>query len=532
MEINNIKKESFMGGIFSPDMMNGGSGCIISSVVCNRTATADVGGDFNIPEHMPEMRKLIKVDVRPSAPSDFISGSGIQVNGGIEYRALYLGTDGEIYCAPFLGEYSLSVPFNDGVSAADMDKVSVTSTVYPESAVSRVGGSRRLSIRSRLSARVLALDEKKKDGYLSAPCDGHIQRLIKKKRYCTERHGVKDDTELVCSVDTSENGVRYICSDCRVFIEDAICGDGYADCRGFVSVKHIMSRDGKPYILTDKLQLSETIEADGLAAGSSVCVSGVCTEISVAAPVADDMSDKITVVMRLRLEASGFSCGEMEYVKDAYSTEFDCDLKTESSVLPSLLACKNGNMTFSASTELSEMGLSDGMSDIIDVSGSAAAEAAEFDGDKWTVSGKCRFNVIYGGEENGDVSSFETELPFKYEFDGEAGESDRFECSVTAMDVRARNDGERMTFDCELALSCYILGKDEAEIITDIVIGDRNDRGSRGFTVCYPDKSDSLWSVAKRYRAPIAETAKENGINGGADADNIGISDGTKYMIV
>lgn len=532
MEMKNTKKDGFMGGIFSPEMTNTGSVCLVSAVVCNRNVTADVGGDFNIPEHMPEIRKLIKVDIRPSAPSNFISGSGIQLNGGIEYRAIYLGSDGEVYCAPFSGEYSLLAPFNDGVSISDIDKASVSARVCPESAVSRVGGSRRINIRSRLLARVLALDEKKIDGGAGNACDGHLQRLIKKNTYCTERHGMKDDAELVCSVPAAENGARYICSDCRVFVEDAICGDGYADCRGFVSVKHIMSRDGKPYILTDRIPFSETVEVDGLTSGSAVCISGTCTEISVAAPVSDELSDKMNVTMRLCLEASGFSRGEMEYVKDVYSTEFECDTGTESYKLPSLLACRNGNMTFSASAELSEAGAPERMSEIIDVSGSARAESVELCGDKWTVSGKCRFFAICGGEEEGEISSFETEFPFKYEFEGDAGVADRFGCDINVMDVRARSDGERVSFDCELALSCYILCNEEVKAVSETIMGERNERGRKGFTVCYPDKGDSLWSVAKRYRASVLETAKENGINGGADADSIGLPDGTKYMIV
>lgn len=531
MEINNIKNDGSIGGIFHTDMVGGGSACIINQVVCNRTVSAEVGGDFSLPEHMPEIRRLIKVDIHPTAPSNYISGSGIQVSGGIEYRAVYLGSDGEIYCAPFLGEYNLSAPFNDGVSASDIDKVSVSACVYPESAVSRVGGQRRINIRSRLLAKILALDEKKKDGGAGSAYDGHVQRLIKKKPYCTERHGVKDDAELACSVDVSD-GVRYICSDCRVFIEDAVCGDGYADCRGFVSVKHMMSRDGKPYIVTDRIPLSETVEVDGLSAGSDVCVSGVCTEISVASPAMEELSDKMNVTVRICLEASGFSCGEMEYVKDAYSTEFECHPKTETHILPSLLACKNGNMTFSASEKLSDIGAPEAFSDIVDVSAVARAESVELDGSKWTVSGKCRFCVMFCGEGEGDISSFEAELPFKYEFDGNAGDADRFDCAVTAMDVRTRSDGERMAFDCELALSCYILGKEEAEAVTELVMGDRNEAGRKGFTVCYPENSDSLWSVAKRYRAPVRETAKENGIGSGSDADSIGLPDGTKYMIV
>ena len=531
MEINNIKKDGFMGGIIAPDAMAGHSLCLVNEVICNRAVTSEIGGDFNIPEHMPEMRKLIKVDVCPTTPSSFVSGSGIQLNGGIEYKAVYLGSDGEVYCVPFSGEYSFSVPFNEGVSVSDIDKATVSAFVSPESAVSRVGGARRINIRSRLLARVLALDEKKKDGGAGTTCDGHIQRLINKRQYCTERHGKKDDAEIVSYINALENGVRYLCSECRVFVEDAMSGDGYIDCRGLVSVRHTMSREGELYVVADKIPFSETVEVDGISSGAAVCVKGFCTEISMAPQTVDDISEKMGVTMRICLEGSGFTRGEIECVKDVYSTEFECTPKTEKYTLPVLLACKNGNVTFSATRDLAETGASDTITNIVDVSGTARAEGISFDDGKWTVGGKCRFCVIYSEEEDG-ISTFETEFPFKYEFEGDGGELDRFDCSVTVMDVRARNDGEKITFDCELALSYYVLGKQEVEVVTETVIGCRREKGSCGFTVCYPDKSDSLWSVAKRYRASVLETAKENGINSGADADSIGLPDGTKYMIV
>ena len=525
MNYNNLSG-GIGGGIIAPDKRR----CTVSTSVCNKKVTLDVGGEFTFADHLPEIRKLIKVDVKPMPPAKFISGNSIQLSGGIEYAALYLGSDGEIYGCSFPGEYSFSVPF-DGSQASGNE---VSAAVYPESAVSRVSGGRRINIRCRLASCVDVQGADDLDCGMGIPSEDHMQKLVKNTQYSNRIIGIKDDTELVDEVDTSEEGVKYISSDCRIFIESAESGDGYADCRGYASVKHLMCREGgELYTITNKIPFSETVEMDKLAAGSPVCVSGTCADINMDVQVSDDIGEgRMKLLLRICLDASAFNQSSVEYVKDVYSTKKQCVSENEIHRLPILLACKNGNMTFSGYNELEQMGITTDSVNISDVSGNAVCENVMFDGGKYVINGKCRFGIVYYTENAPDMSYAECELPFRYEFDGNEGDISQYGCTVNIIDPRARCDGERVQFDCEMAISCFVLGENEIEVVSSVRMDGENNGNKCGFTVCYPSKDDSLWDVAKRYCSNVKETAKENGMDASADPDEIRLPEGIKYMIV
>ena len=532
MENNNFKN-GIIGGILSPDLPLENKEKVISTVICNKIASADVGGEFTLPEHMPDIRKLVKVEVRPSPASEFLSGGGIQMGGGIEYIAVYLGSDGCVYSASFPGEYNFSIPFDEG-SAGGTEGAYTFSNVSPESAVSRVSSPRRINVRCRLAAKATVLKPKALECGASVPNEDHIQKLCKKTPFFTELRGCKDDVELVDSVDTSEEGVRYLYSDCKVFVEDAVSGDGYADCRGYALSKHFMcGENGEFYTVSNKIPFSEAVEIDGLSAGSLVCVSGACSDIGVNMQEIDTEADgKMRLVIRIKLDAAAFNEGELEYVKDVYSTDCECSPECETNRLPLLLACKNGNMTFSGSEDFSAMGISGEIVNVIDVSAGARCESVTCENNKCVVNGKCRFGMICMGENTEDIGYSECELPFRYEFDGISGEVSRYECSIVASEPRVRRDGDKISFDCELSVSCFALGEGEAKTVSAVKMECMAKKEKRGFTVCYPDKNDSLWSVAKRYRASVLNTARSNGMSDVADADDIRLPDGKKYMIV
>ena len=516
--------------IFAADNSNGGAA--VSRTLCERTLSVDAGGDFELPTHFPEISKLIKVNVRPSAPTRFISGSGVQINGGIDYSAIFLGSDGEIYCASFPDEYSVSAPF-EGDSGALADKIEVSAKVCPDNVTCRVSGAARISIRCRLSVKVLALTEDKRDFGLRSENGGRYLKLIKKVPSCKGLFGVKDDMVLTSSVDTSKDGTRYLYSDCKVLVTDTAAGDGYVDCRGYAAIRHLMTYKGEIYSVSDKISFSETVELDGACSSASVSVAGLCTEaIPVTCDFGAESDGKTEISVKLCLTAAALVPCEREYVKDMYSSERECTLELAGATLPTLVACKNGNMTFGGREELSKLGISSEVMNIFDVSGVARVESVEKDGDAFVAKGKARFSFVYSGAETGEYTLAECELPFRYEFEGNGDGVSRFDAAVSVVEPRARVEGERISFDCELAFSICAFG--DSEICSVVAVkGEGAERKERkGITICYPDASESLWSIAKRYGAPFEDVARENGLDRTADADEISMPAGARFMII
>ena len=161
------------------------------------------------------------------------------------------------------------------------------------------------------------------------------------------------------------------------------------------------------------------------------------------------------------------------------------------------------------------------------------------DSGRYLISGKCRFSLILvndivsdGGEISPEYSAAEVELPFKYECAEEGKSFEIGKVKLENIGARARIDGDRLELGCEIAIACDILDSEEAEAVCSLSVGETAERVKNGFTVYYPDKNDTLWSISKKYRARVDHTAEENGIELFSDADSEETMAGVKYMIV
>ena len=73
-----------------------------------RAVTAEVAGDFTLPDYQPEIKRLLRIGVNLLPPDPDQAGGDL--TGRMDYSVLYVGGDGGIYCAPLSTEYRLEIP--------------------------------------------------------------------------------------------------------------------------------------------------------------------------------------------------------------------------------------------------------------------------------------------------------------------------------------------------------------------------------------------------------------------------------------
>jgi len=538
MKTNRVYTDGKAGAVLSFEDVSGGSDCLVRVGICRKTVSVDVGGDYVIPEYMPEIRKLIRIDVRPSPPTRFASASEARIGGSLEYGTLYVGADGKLYSAEFSAEYDTSVPFDESSEYDPSENITVIADILPESVSGRVMGARKINVKCRLSARVGALGGRriKNDG---VPADDHIQRLCKKQEHFTELVGTNDEIELYFEPEFEGNAGECICSDCEVFVEEASSGEGYVDCKGYVFVRMMIrgEHDGT-YTLSRKIPFSEIVEIEGNKTESCCCAYGTCTYVKPEWKNDDGdgaSENKKRVRVGICLNATAFKRGELEYIKDAYSTERECSIETEEYALISEAFCKNGNMTFEAVCDDEETALD--AEGAVDVAAYASADEVEREDGKCFVKGKCRFCVVHKSNEldgGAEMLSLEKEFPFRYEFPDSLGENGnaRIECRAFAIDPRVRTENGTAKFGCELAIVYKMTVEKKISCIKAVRLGEVHPKKKSGFTVCYPDRSDDLWSVAKKYKTTAADITADNGIDAVSELDTAYLPEGKKYIIV
>jgi len=133
------------------------------------------------------------------------------------------------------------------------------------------------------------------------------------------------------------------------------------------------------------------------------------------------------------------------------------------------------------------------------------------------------------GEE---ISAQEFELPFRYETDGGTNPPTEYTAAVTPISCRARADGERIGIDAELAVGLALRGETRFDTVTEATFKEPVNRGSAVYTICYPSREDTLWSVAKRYHRPVSTVSDINSLTGAPAADSADSLSGISYLLV
>ena len=62
--------------------------------LCDRTVNTEINGEYTLPDYQPEIRRLLNVGLTVLPPAKYVGAGGVELNGTVEYRVLYVGGDG------------------------------------------------------------------------------------------------------------------------------------------------------------------------------------------------------------------------------------------------------------------------------------------------------------------------------------------------------------------------------------------------------------------------------------------------------
>ena len=147
--------------------------------VADKHLSAEISGDFTLPDYQPEIKRLLRVSASVLPPSKYVSERGAEFAGNIDYYVLYTGSDNELYCAPLTSEYKINLPLD----ATEYDKDGSIGnfvggiSLFPDMISGRVTAPRKLNIKCRLKGRGQVLGDLELSGG-RADGESGIQTLV------------------------------------------------------------------------------------------------------------------------------------------------------------------------------------------------------------------------------------------------------------------------------------------------------------------------------------------------------------------
>lgn len=493
-----------------------------------RQIVTGLSEDFDLPDYQPEIKRLLRVQARVSSADTYIGAGNAECSGTVDYSILYSGADGTLYCASQTGEYRFAFPvelpadFDAGEGLiCDVDS-------QAENVAGRVMAPRKLTLRCRLRSRAQLWGTRVFPDPIGQAAG--MQRLTGECQSARLFLGSSEPFELGDEIlcDPREGDVRVISADGQVFLTEASAGSGSVTCRGEVCLKLLCCHDatGELYGIQRRLPFSQIVPTDGVEVNCEVCAAGCCRDLRVT--VEDGKIDcDVTVGLTVRAQRNE----TVSLLRDAYSTEAECATATREIPVPLSLGCICGNFSVNQTQALEEVGIPIGAR-VVDADGVVTLTGAEADRGKIRLSGKCRFRLVLAAGE--DYTVQEVEVPVRYETDGAAAGAVITASELTAevIGCRARIDGEKLSLDAELAVSGTLRGERVESVLVEAVQGEQWQAPGAVFTVCYPAKDDTLWSVAKRYHVPVSDLSAKNALASAPAADSPDSLEGVRYLMV
>ena len=478
-----------------------------STIMCElsgKSFFSEISKDISLPDYQPEIKRLIKITANILPPKMDFGMDDTVFTGSIDYYVLYLGSDDQMYCAPVSDEYSVNMPLDTREMA---ESYSCFADITCEATNGRVTAPRNLTVRVKLktNARIfsnLSLNDTFSDG----ACDESIKKLCGTVNSCRAERRVSEPVRVTDEIilDMREGDVRVICADGRVMLSEVKGNNDEMYLRGDAYIKILACREnvGTPYVIQRKLPIFASIPLSGADASASLYAKGSVSELSV---IVED--GRISLEVGVVFDCMSLKNAPVSYVKDMYSTVCStrCDYKKYKVVSESDgIFC---NITSSETLSLDEVSV-DPAFVISDISAISRIDSVENDGSRIKASGTVRYNLAL--ENSGEYSSKEIELPFTYTCERHEDWEKVFPSSEV-ISTRGRMDGERISLECEIALTFKAYCETEISALEAMHFGEAilEDKCT---IVVFPSVDDSIWSIAKKYNAPTERIISSNSV--------------------
>ncbi|MBQ3490881.1 MAG: DUF3794 domain-containing protein [Clostridia bacterium] len=490
------------------------------------TSHNEISAEYNLPDYLPDINRLLKVSAKITDISKFLSGDTLEYDGKLKCTLLYATGDGNLRSAEFERDFS----GNTGVSGTSGDcDIRFKSEI--ETVSCRLQNPRKLTAKIKLALKSavycnvittpnivgkLTAEEERALQYRTHSAIGVV--LKKAEELATP---ISEDLELDAALPSID---EIIAAELEPYITEFRTSDGKTAYKGEIATE-ILYRAVKEENETD----TET----------AMKFSSFCAKIPISGEIPTENIGEHPVIkadvqignLEFRPQQNAFGenrtaeldfdysvyleifCNEeTEITTDMYSTEYESSCDEESLSYETALCAKSFNFSADGNAEREDADFDR----IVMTTATANIEKTEKQGNKLLFSGNANVCVILTNGE-GIYLSRNFTLPLRAET-----EAPRTGCSCTVepeakvLSAMARLDGERIQTNLEVLVSYTILEQHTEPRIRQIsVYKDRPARSEKSpsLTLCYPAFEDTLWDIAKKYSTTVPELMSANSIS-------------------
>lgn len=502
--------------------------------LCREALTAECTVDYTLPDYLPELRRILRVDARPIPAERYLDDTHAELSGLVAFCVVYADGEGQLAALSQNGEYTLTAktPMPARVAFADVEC---------DAPVCRLSGPRRLTLRTTVRTRPhllgeVALPEYSVEGLECLPytTEGRISRVSEMAEVALS------DSIAVPAI--PPDSLRLLSCDGGILFDEVRPQEGGARLRGTAVVRILgVDEGGAPHAFHTEIPFERELACEGATAKDG-CLPVACLSTLNARPSGDgEGGTRIELDGVAECSVRMLSNRPMTVNRAVFSPTFRTEATVASLSLERLLGTATGSYTVSGSCPV-PVGEARAAA-ILDAVATPTVRRVCVEDGRTVVSGDVRVRLLLAGAPEGEsgkieCSSVELCHPFRIEPPLSVLRSvePRYDVRVDAPRVRARIEEGGYAADTELSLSVAAFFEESFPYVSGVsrYEGEEYPTCQDAMTVVYPDGGDTLWSVSERYHRSPARVAEENRIplRDAADAGLPTSLDGISYLIV
>ena len=481
---------------------------VLSPLVCESTA------EYILPDYCGDIRKILYTGARVLPLGSFEGNGSAEFSGNVEYTVVYEDQEHNLNSCKFTSEYELAVKCEEEEYAGSFCDANISTLSI------RPVGPRKLSAKCTLSASV-GINERKNKCVEGDTFDAHTPEVYEREVEHRTYDCIMGDTRSV----RCEN----------LFIDGAIEDD--------ISV-YSMS-------VTPR-QLTHTVNEDGVEVKGELLVKILYKNGDSMATQHEhvvDFAEQMTVdnaadfyLPKVRVGMTKYACevredgvlitSDIEYnvllncygneklklVCDCYLCDYEVNNEYGEFYYTRLVDSVSNEIT--REYEVSKESV-DGANirNIIKADATAKINSTKIYENGVEIEGTVRLSAITCEiNEDGTLGygTVKFELPLKenVKFDLQLTENYRTECSVNVLNVDVDTDATNLYPIVSMCLDCFVLSDEKLPNLTSsYTFGEELAREEGVVTVYYPEKDETLFSVAKKFHKELVTLASDNSLS-------------------
>ncbi len=468
-----------------------------------------VEADFSLPEYMPEILRIIKSTAQPKVNSCKAVGERVTVDGECELRMIYTAEDGCIYSfaqsRPFTRHCENNI-FNDATDVNCEISVSYVNC--------RATSTKRAEIKAGVVIKINAcLEETEEIISVDEPC---IEKKCVPVRAMslgckkTRAFSMSDTVALSvpCAFIISSRASAFCTEIKKISNKIMVKGDAV------VEACYVNANDKScTESIRHTLPINQILEFEGMDERftGSVILNVTAVDIMLKNEQ-DGVGSAFDIGLSIDASASMWEEKELLVINDAYAVGSSVDLKKQSMVFFTPLDEIRDTYIFRENFQVSGEGVSKVIGSTCDLTNVTVRKENEM----LSVSANLSLSVLIK-DSSGSISNINKILDVKYERKADYENNDIYclpKLNVFSLDC-AEKGSNSIDVRAEINVSASVFGRVIIDAVADIKESENQVvRGSNAITVYFPEKSESLWSIARRYNTTVNAIAEENGLEG------------------